>query len=91
MATKSHETWQEELAAECVKLQLSPPVFNIMQDRRGGRTAWSSTVSIDGRVLSARYWYDGQYIHNSKEDAAEVACNFLRNTPISTTGSETRT
>lgn len=39
----------------------------------GGRTAWSSTVAIQGSSYSARYWYDGQYLNNAKEDAAEVA------------------
>ncbi|OXV08018.1 hypothetical protein Egran_04218 [Elaphomyces granulatus] len=38
-----------------------------------GRTAWSSTVTIQGRNIAARYWYDGDYINNAKEDAAEVA------------------
>lgn len=39
----------------------------------GGRTAWSSTVTVQGQNVAARYWYDGQYINNAKEDAAEVA------------------
>lgn len=39
----------------------------------GGRTAWSSTVEVQGITIPARFWYDGQYIHNAKEDAAEVA------------------
>ncbi|KAK4920200.1 hypothetical protein LTR66_016748, partial [Elasticomyces elasticus] len=38
-----------------------------------GRTAWSSTVVIQERTIYARYWYDGQYLNNAKEDAAEVA------------------
>lgn len=40
---------------------------------QGGRTAWSSTVTVQGRNIAARYWYDGQFINNAKEDAAEVA------------------
>ena len=43
----------------------------------GGRTAWSSTVTVQGRNIAARYWYDGQYINNAKEDAAEVALQTL--------------
>jgi hypothetical protein len=49
----------------------------------GGRTAWSSTVTIPSansasqQVVQARYWYDGQYVHNAKEDAAEVALRLL--------------
>lgn len=45
----------------------------------GGRTAWSSTVLVQGRTVAARYWYDGQYINNAKEDAAEVALGLLQN------------
>ena len=44
----------------------------------GGRTAWSSTVTVGGHPnIPARYWYDGQYINNAKEDAAEVALKML--------------
>ncbi|OAL27701.1 queuine tRNA-ribosyltransferase, variant 1 [Fonsecaea multimorphosa] len=88
MATKTHKTWQEELAAECRKLRLPAPQFNIVSDRRGGRTAWSATVTIQGQNLAARYWYDGQYLNNAKEDAAEVACTKLRN-PSITAGQST--
>jgi hypothetical protein len=85
--------WQEQLQDHCRKAQMQPPVFNIVSDRRdlppkiispltlcppGGRTAWSSTVTIQGQNIAARYWYDGQYINNAKEDAAEVALMQLR-------------
>ena len=43
----------------------------------GGRTAWSSSVTVQGAQFQARYFYDGQYINNAKEDAAEVALNAL--------------
>ncbi|GAB7348258.1 hypothetical protein MBLNU459_g6248t1 [Dothideomycetes sp. NU459] len=39
----------------------------------GGRTAWSSTVEVNGTKHQARYWYDGSWINNAREDAAEVA------------------
>jgi len=71
-------SWQEQLQDHCRDLQLRPPVFNIVSDRRGGRTAWSSTVIIEGQQISARYWYDGQYVNNAREDAAEVALQTLR-------------
>ena len=48
----------------------------------GGRTAWSSTVTVQGQNISARYWYDGQYVNNAKEDAAEVALKHLTGSPI---------
>ncbi|KAI9806038.1 MAG: hypothetical protein M1833_004445 [Piccolia ochrophora] len=51
---------------------------------QGGRTAWSSTVTIEGQSIAARYWYDGQYVNNAKEDAAEVALQQLRVVPTPT-------
>ncbi|KAJ5778306.1 hypothetical protein N7520_001552 [Penicillium odoratum] len=73
--------WQSQLSEHCRRTKLAPPVFNIVSDRRGGRTAWSSTVTVQGRNVAARYWYDGQYINNAKEDAAEVALKQLLNQP----------
>ena len=68
----------------CRRTQQHPPVFNIVSDRRGGRTAWSSTVTIKGnQVVNARFWYDGQYVNNAKEDAAEVALQQLMGEPAS--------
>lgn len=52
----------------------------------GGRTAWSSTVTVQGQNVAARYWYDGQFINNAKEDAAEVALMRLNQQPRSPTG-----
>ncbi|TVY19904.1 hypothetical protein LARI1_G001570 [Lachnellula arida] len=77
-------TWQDKLEEKCREAQIHPPVFQIVSDRRGGRTAWSSTVTVQGQHISARYWYDGQYVHNAKEDAAEVALKHLNgSTPSS--------
>jgi len=70
-------TWQERLEEACREAQIHPPVFQIVSDRRGGRTAWSSTVTVHGQNIAARYWYDGQYVNNAKEDAAEVALKHL--------------
>ncbi len=28
-------------------------------------------------TFSARFWYDGNYIHNAREDAAECAVKYL--------------
>ncbi|KAJ5225478.1 hypothetical protein N7468_006703 [Penicillium chermesinum] len=69
----------------CRRTKLAPPVFNIVSDRRGGRTAWSSTVTVQGQNIAARYWYDGQYINNAKEDAAEVALKILNQQPRAST------
>ncbi|KAN0102632.1 hypothetical protein V8E51_010945 [Hyaloscypha variabilis] len=70
-------TWQERLEEMCRMTHIHPPVFTIQSDRRGGRTAWSSSVMVGGQNISARYWYDGQHINNSKEDAAEMALSHL--------------
>lgn len=43
----------------------------------GGRTAWSSSVIVQGKTFAARYWYDGPFVNNALEDAAEVALIIL--------------
>jgi hypothetical protein len=40
-------------------------------------------VTIQGQNIPARYWYDGQYVNNAKEDAAEVALKHLNSAPNS--------
>ncbi|KAI4086587.1 MAG: hypothetical protein LQ339_009023 [Xanthoria mediterranea] len=70
-------TWQDRLQDHCRTFHLPNPIFSIVSDRRGGRTAWSSTVTISNQVIRARFWYDGQYVNNAKEDAAEVALQSL--------------
>ena len=44
----------------------------------GGRTAWSAIADVNGHICQARFWYDGQYVHNAKEDAAEQALLYLK-------------
>ncbi|KAG6019501.1 hypothetical protein E4U41_003196 [Claviceps citrina] len=70
-------SWQERLEEFCRDAQLMPPIFQIVSDRRGGRTAWSSRVTVYGQTLAARYWYDGKNLNNAREDAAECAINWL--------------
>lgn len=55
----------------------SPPAGPSTNRLQGGRTAWSSRVTVQGKTLSARYWYDGKNLNNAKEDAAECAVNWL--------------
>lgn len=83
--TGNRVSWQDQLQEHCRCTKLSPPVFNIVSDRRGGRTAWSSTVTVQGQNIAARYWYDGQFINNAKEDAAEVALKLLNQQPRAST------
>jgi hypothetical protein len=42
----------------------------------GGRTAWSSEISVNGKIFKARFWYDG--FKNAREDAAEVAVKSIQ-------------
>ncbi|CZR57169.1 uncharacterized protein PAC_07058 [Phialocephala subalpina] len=89
-SSSSAATWQERLEEKCREAQIHPPVFQIMSDRRGGRTAWSSTVTVQGQNIPARFWYDGQHVNNAKEDAAEVALKHLNgSTPSSPSQSRT--
>ncbi|PNS14638.1 hypothetical protein CAC42_1660 [Sphaceloma murrayae] len=66
MNTKSSSTFDALFTPE--GLQWGP---------RRGRTAWSSSVEVNGKTYAARFWYDGSYANNAKEDAAEVALQRL--------------
>ncbi|KAK0707431.1 hypothetical protein B0H67DRAFT_556129 [Lasiosphaeris hirsuta] len=70
--------WQNALNSACAEYQIANPVFREVSDRRGGRTAWSSVVSVYGNQFSARFWYDGKNVNNAREDAAEVALSWLQ-------------
>ncbi len=39
----------------------------------GGRTAWSCKVFVLNQEISARFWYDGERVNQSREDASEEA------------------
>lgn len=56
----------------------------------GGRTAWSSRVTISGQILAARFWYDGKNLNNAKEDAAEVALGWIMSSAASASPSSSR-
>ncbi|KAL1899840.1 hypothetical protein Sste5346_002706 [Sporothrix stenoceras] len=73
----SVSAWQERLVEACRECNIGPPDFQVVSDQRGGRTAWSSRVSVYGYVFAARYWYDGKNVNNAKEDAAELALTWL--------------
>jgi len=65
--------WQRLLKETCVAKNLPCPTFEISSDRRGGRTAWTAIAVVSGIKVPARFWYDGKFMDNAKEDAAEVA------------------
>ncbi|KAK4201581.1 hypothetical protein QBC40DRAFT_59935 [Triangularia verruculosa] len=75
--SSSKSPWQDCLTQTCLDLGVQAPVFQVVSDRRGGRTAWSSRVTVHGSTISARFWYDGKNLNNAKEDAAEVALTWL--------------
>ncbi|KAI1431097.1 hypothetical protein GGR50DRAFT_690001 [Xylaria sp. CBS 124048] len=87
-AQQPNSPWQERLEEVCREYQIQPPDYQLVSDRRGnlwhvltsllgGRTAWSSVVTICGNRIEARYWYDGNNLNNAKEDAAEAALQWL--------------
>jgi hypothetical protein len=69
--------WQERLSEHCAVRGMNPPIYRTASDRRGGRTAWSCAIEVGGLSIPARFWYDGQYVHNAREDAAEMALRKL--------------
>ncbi|PYH47229.1 double-stranded RNA binding motif domain-containing protein [Aspergillus saccharolyticus JOP 1030-1] len=71
------KSWQAKLEEHCKENGVPSPEFVIVSDRRGGRTAWSSSVTVRGMLFKARFWYDGKNLHNAKEDAAELAVNYF--------------
>ncbi|KAB8067586.1 hypothetical protein BDV29DRAFT_185889 [Aspergillus leporis] len=70
-------SWQDQLKSLCWGRKFSEPTFKIFTERRGGRTAWTCVVSVQGVQYPAQFWYDGNYINNAREDAAEKALNVL--------------
>ncbi|KAL4937982.1 hypothetical protein BDV06DRAFT_64261 [Aspergillus oleicola] len=69
--------WRLRLEIYCTKAGAAEPKYNTFSDRRGGRTAWSCHVIANGRTYAARYWFDGDFVQNAMEDAAEVALKDL--------------
>ncbi|CZT19530.1 uncharacterized protein RCC_05381 [Ramularia collo-cygni] len=68
---------QDRLSHFCRSQGFRSPNYQVLSDRRGGRTAWSCVVTVQGNQFPARFWYDGQYVHNAREDAAEKALQAL--------------
>ncbi|KAF2805620.1 uncharacterized protein BDZ99DRAFT_524583 [Mytilinidion resinicola] len=77
--------WQDRLKDHCNAAQIEQPRWQDVSDRRGGRTAWSSVVVVGEKQFPARYWYDGNYVEQAREDAAECALQFYGQTPATTT------
>ncbi|PYH72584.1 uncharacterized protein BO88DRAFT_449986 [Aspergillus vadensis CBS 113365] len=84
-AAKESKIWQDRLKIYCLENKLEEPFYNYESDRRGGRTAWTSKVTVRHHVpgvpwtIPGRYFFDGD--NNAREDAAEVAWRKLTNNP----------
>ncbi|EMD63124.1 hypothetical protein GGP41_005148 [Bipolaris sorokiniana] len=69
----SPDSWSQRLREHCLVRGIPEPTYTDLSDRRGGRTAWTTMVSVSGTNYQARFWYDGDYLSQAKEDCSEVA------------------
>ncbi|KAF2013040.1 hypothetical protein BU24DRAFT_351435 [Aaosphaeria arxii CBS 175.79] len=76
----AQDTWSQRLRDHCTIRGIGDPSWQEISDRRGGRTAWSSVCQINGSQYQARFWYDGTFADQAREDAAEVALRALTGT-----------
>lgn len=49
------------------------PLLSRADQDSGGRTAWSSDVCVNGKYISAKFWYEGNRTAQAAEDAAQRA------------------
>ncbi|CAD0094801.1 unnamed protein product [Aureobasidium vineae] len=71
------------MTASRVHTTTTPAHSTVWQNKlMSGRTAWSSVVEVNGCKHQARYWYDGDWVNNAREDAAEVALQRMGVVPI---------
>ncbi|KZM28239.1 uncharacterized protein EKO05_0011057 [Ascochyta rabiei] len=71
------QPWTHRLREHCQARQLGEIQYQDVSDRRGGRTAWSTIAVVNGSQYPARFWYDGAFMEQAKEDAAEIALRKL--------------
>lgn len=65
--------WQQQLIDYCSRRGLGQPCWQDFSDVRGGRTAWSSRVAVQGHQINAVFCYDLLHAPQAREDAAEEA------------------
>ncbi|KAK4249578.1 hypothetical protein C7999DRAFT_30004 [Corynascus novoguineensis] len=89
----AYQSWQDKLENFCFENNIQPPLYLVVSDTRGGRTAWSSLLSFGNDwIFQARFWYDGNNINNAREDVAEVTLKFFRSSiPLSPASSPATT
>ncbi|KAJ4380269.1 hypothetical protein N0V86_004579 [Didymella sp. IMI 355093] len=73
MASNGSESYVQKLQHYCATNQIAQPQFQDYSDPRGVRTAWSSSVFVNGREYRAHLWRDYRYLEQSREEAAEAA------------------
>lgn len=71
------DSYTTRLRNYCTQTNLEQPQWQDYSDPRGIRTAWSSSVIVNGREFRATLWRDYRYLDQSREEAAEVAYKFL--------------
>ncbi|CAI9635116.1 hypothetical protein GT037_007878 [Alternaria burnsii] len=82
------ESYVQKLQHYCATNQIAQPQFQDYSDPRGIRTAWSSSVFINGREYRAHLWRDYRYLEQSREEAAEVAWKALSSAPPPTNAAQ---
>jgi len=50
----------------------------------GIRTAWTSSVIVQGREYRAQLWRDYRFLDQSHEEAAEIAWKAIHGLPVTT-------
>ncbi|KAG9196481.1 hypothetical protein G6011_01602 [Alternaria panax] len=88
--TTTHANPQLNVPDYCATNQIAQPQFQDYSDPRGIRTAWSSSVFINGREYRAHLWRDYRYLEQSREEAAEVAWKALSSAPPPTANTAQR-
>ncbi|KAF2113083.1 hypothetical protein BDV96DRAFT_150938 [Lophiotrema nucula] len=71
--TTRPDSYTQRLRNYCSQNSLEQPQWQDYSDPRGIRTAWSSSVIVQGREYRAIMWRDYRFLDQSREDAAEVA------------------
>ncbi|ORY00968.1 hypothetical protein BCR34DRAFT_494239 [Clohesyomyces aquaticus] len=61
----------------CTENSIEQPQWQDFSDPRGKRTAWCSSVWVQGREFRAMLWRDVRYIDQCREEAAKLALDAL--------------
>ncbi|KAF2474917.1 uncharacterized protein BDR25DRAFT_311315 [Lindgomyces ingoldianus] len=80
----SSASYTQQLRDFCTENSIEQPQWQDFSDPRvplifgpGKRTAWSSSVWVQGREYRAVLWRDVRYIEHCREEAAKLALDAL--------------